>query len=396
MEAEGIELVSASERVTIAGALAAGILGAGVWAGPASVQPAPPAMPEVSDVATLPPAGPHRLWLQEGFSGAALVIDGDSGKLQATITGASLSSYAAGPDQRTVYVAESVWSRGDRGQRQDMVSVYDGATLKLETEIALPSRAYVASTGQLFSLSHDGARAYVYSMQPAASVVVVDLATRKVLRTVDTPGCALAFPWGPEGFAALCGDGSLATVTTGAKPTLVRSAPFFDAERDPVFEQSPLDPATGQVFFITYSGVVHPATLGPTPQFQAPWSLQAAAGLPPAGLANGDLAWRPGGYEALALHRATSRLYVLMHAGEHWTQKKSGEELWVVDTQGHKVLRRLALATPCRGVAVSQDDHPLLYLMDEKGTLSIRDAGSLEELRSVEDAGPGVPVVPAL
>jgi methylamine dehydrogenase heavy chain len=357
--------------------------------------PATPAMPEVSDVATLPPAGPHRFWLVDAFEGAAQVIDGDTGALKATIPGASLSSYAAGPDQRTVYVAESIWTRGNRGERQDMVSVYDGLTLKLQAEIPLPSRAYVASSGALFALSHDGTRAYVYSMQPASGVVVVDLAARKVLRTVDTPGCALAFAWGAEGFSALCGDGALATVTTGPKPALIRSTPFFDAERDPVFEQSPTDGATGHTLFITYSGVVHPVELGPTPKFAPSWSLQEAAGLQPAGLQNGDLAWRPGGYEPMALHRASGRLFILMHPGEHWTQKKAGEELWVVDTAAHKVLRRLQLKDPCVGVAVSQDDHAQVYLVDEKGNLSIRDAQSLDQLRSVEDAR-GVPVSPTL
>jgi methylamine dehydrogenase heavy chain len=232
-------------------------------------------------------------------------------------------------------------------------------------------------------------------MQPAASMVVVDLAQRKVARTVETPGCALAFVWGADGFASLCGDGSLATVTTaGAKPTLVHGAPFFDAEHDPVFEQSPSDPASGLALFVTYSGIVHAVTLGPKPQFAPPWSLQEAAGLPAASVADGTLAWLPGGHTPMALHKASGRLYVLMHAGEPWTQQKPGTELWVVDTRARKVVRRMQLDGPADGVAVSQDAHPLLYLIDEKHSLSIRDAGTLAELRSVEDVGRVIPYVP--
>ena len=382
--------------IRIRGRAAATALLWSLGAGAQAQAPAAPTMPEVSDVATLPPAGPHRIWVMDPFSGAVQVIDGDSGSLKATIPGASLSSYAAGPDQRMVYVAESIWTRGNRGQRQDMVSIYDGLTLKLQAEVPIPSRAYVASSGQLFALNRDGSRGYVYSMQPASGVVVVDLAGRKVLRTVDTPGCALAFPWGADGVSALCGDGSLATATTGERPSLTRSQPFFDAERDPVFEQSPSDPATGRTFFVTYSGVVHQVDLGSTPKFGPSWSLQEAAGLQPAWIQSGDLAWRPGGYQPMASHRSSGRLFVLMHAGEHWTQKKSGEELWVVDTAAHKVLRRLQLKDPCIGVAVSQDDHAQVYLVDEKGNLSIRDATTLEELRSVEDVGRGIPISPTL
>lgn len=377
--------------------LVAGLIGA-LAPALAAAQPGPPpsvpaSLPEVSDVATLPPAGPHRLWLAGSFMGGAQVIDGDSGELKATIAGAALSNYAAGPGQRTVYVAESIWTKGVRGERQDMVSVYDGATLKLQTEIPLPSRAYLASIGQVFSLNAAGTRAYVFSMQPAASEVVVDLVARKVLRTVDTPGCALAFAWGEEGLASLCGDGSLAIVTTGAKPTVGHGKPFFDAERDPVFEESPTDPATGRTLFVTYSGIVHPVTLGPDPRFDAPWSLQEAAGLPRAGLENGDLAWRPGGSVMMAWHRASGRLFVLMHPGEHWSHKKPGEELWVVDVAAHKVLRRLPLEAPCSSVAVSQDEHPQIYLVTKGGDLSIRDAQTLEEVHKIEDAG-GAPYVP--
>ncbi len=382
-------------RMPVASLLTGLILAVAAQAQPTASPPT--VTPEVSDVAILPAAGPHRVWLINGFEGGAQILDGDTGKTLGTIQGAELSSYATDKGQRMVYVAESIWSRGNRGQRQDMVSVYDGASLKLQAEIPLPSRAYVAAGNALFTLSPQGPRGYVFSMQPAASVVVVDLAANKVLRTVDTPGCALVFPWGAEGFSALCGDGSLATVTTGAKPTLARSQPFFDAEHDPVFETSPSDAAAGHALFVTYSGMVHPAVLGPTPSFAPAWSLQAAAGLPPASLETGSLAWRPGGRAPMDLHRASGRLYVLMHPGEPWTHGKAGTELWIVDTNAHKVVRRIDLETPVRSVAVSQDAKPLLYLMDTKNTLSIRDAASFDEVKSVDfgDFGGATPVVPA-
>jgi hypothetical protein len=68
----------------------------------------------------------------------------------------------------------------------------------------------------------------------------------------------------------------------------------------------------------------------------------------------------------------------------------------VVDLKTRTVLRRATLDGPASAVAVSQDDHPLLYLLDDKQGLSIRDANTLKELRHVDDVGRVLPLVPPL
>jgi len=384
-----------NKTLVLAFAAGSAMLAIGTTALAATPALPPPLQPEVSDVATLPPATPHRLWIADRFGGGAMIVNGDTGDLLGTLWGASLSTFGASPGQKTIYVADSIWSKGNRGVRQDLIEVYDGASLKLTSEIALPGRAYMNPSPQTFAVSADGGRGYVYNMQPSSSVVVVDLAKSHVVGTVETPGCALAFAWGASGFSSLCGDGSLATVSmTGPKPALERSKPFFDAEHDPVFEESPTDPKSGQTLFVTFSGVVHPVMLGAKPAFGQAWTLQEAAGLAPASIDEGALAWRPGGRGPMALHVASGKLYVLMHAGEHWTQKQSGTELWIVDVATHKVIRRAQLKDPVVSVAVSQDDHPVVYLVTEKG-LSVRDAATLDEQRFVDDMV-GHPIVPPL
>ncbi len=361
----------------------------------AATPAAPP--PEVSDVAVLPPSNTHRVWLVELYSGQMQVVDGDSGDLLGSVYSSSLSNFASGRSTNRIYVAESVWSKGNRGTRQDMVTVYDGTTLKLLTEIPLPGRVYMAPLTHNFAVSANGARGYVYNMQPAASVIVTDLATNRVLRSVDIPGCALAFPWGDNGFSSLCGNGSLATVSLESPhPAIKRSEVFFDAENDPVFDESPSNRSTGRTFFISYSGVVHPAVLGATPALEAPWSLQQAAGLQPASVQNGTLAWRPGGRLPFAVHGPSGRLYVLMHAGEPWSHKKEGTELWVADSKERRIVRRMTLPTAVTAIAVSQDAQPLLYLVDVKETLTILDAMTLEEKKKVEQVRGVVPYVPDL
>ncbi len=363
---------------------------------PTGVPPiAAPLQPEVSDTATLPPHTPHRVWLIELYSGQTQIVDGDSGSLLGSLYAASLSNYISAADHKFVYVAESIWSRGNRGVRQDLLTIYDGTTLKLQAEIALPGRIYEAPKMHNFALNSAGTRAYVYNMQPAASVVVVDLKRRKILRSIDTPGCALVFAWDDDAFSSLCGNGSLATVVEAtARPTLSRSEPFFDAANDPIFEESLSNAADGEALFVTFSGVVHPVQLAATPRFGRAWSLQQAAGLEAASLAPGSLAWRPGGRLPMAFHRASSRLYVLMHAGEPWSHKDPGTELWVVDTQARSVVRRMKLETPVGAIATSQDSKPLLFMVDSKQSLSIRDANTLIETRKIDNVRGVVPYVP--
>jgi len=348
-----------------------------------------PSEPEVSDTATLPPPTPHRVFLLEPFGGAeARIVDGDTGKLLGGVSAASLSNIAVAQGQTKIYVAESIWTKGNRGDRQDMVSVYDGTTLNLLTEIPLPGRVYMGVRDQNFALSASGKLGYVYNMAPSSSVIVVDLAGQKVAQTVETPGCALVFPFGEAGFSSLCGDGSLATVTLDASgPALTRTKPFFNAETDPVFENSPTDRATGKTYFITYTGQVHAATLGPKPVLEKPWSLQVAAGFPAPTANDRELAWRPGGEQPFTVHRASGRLYVLMHPGGHWTHNAPGTEIWVFDVAKHTLITRFKLDAPLQSIVVSQDADSVIYGAAKDGTFSVLKAATGESLRSVKSVG---------
>jgi methylamine dehydrogenase heavy chain len=317
---------------------------------------------EVSDTAKLAPTGPHRLFLGGSFNGGIRIINGDTARLEAQIPAAAAANFVLDPNNKLFYVSETIWSRGNRGTRQDLLSVYDDQ-VKLVTEIPLPGRLIAVTKSPAFEISSDGRLAYVYNMQPASSVAVVDLMSRKVANVVEIPGCGMIYPWGSSGFAALCADGTLANaVRKGSKYSVSHVPSFFDAENDPVFEESVVDRQTGKAFFISYSGLVYPAQLGEMPRIDSPWSLQEAAGQPRASLASEQLAWRPGGARLAAYHKASGRLFVLMHAGPHWTHKEAGSEIWVFDTQNRKRTARLHLDEPGEVLAVTQDVEPLLFV----------------------------------
>ncbi len=365
----------------------------------------PPLEAEQSDVATLSPNPPHR-FLTVGRTGS-VIFDGDSGKMEGSIPSGYGPNIAIAPDNSQFYVSETYWSHGARGTREDLLSVYDAKTLNLVKEIPLPGRALVFKT-QNFDVNASGTRAYVYIMHPAASVAWVDLKKQAVGGTVEIPGCALVFPWGETGFASLCGDGSLATVIIpeSGPPTVTHTKPFFDANKDPIFEESLVDRATGKALFISYTGLIYEAQLGATPIIAKPWSIQQAAGFAAAGTGVQELAWRPGGGQFAAFHKASGKLFVLMHPGNYWTHKQGGTEIWVLDTKAHGLVSRFPLRpVPTSGlgddavpfyadIGVSQDDKPLLYLLTSSGGDLVLDAGTGEQLRKVEFAGGNRVMVP--
>jgi methylamine dehydrogenase heavy chain len=374
---------------------------------PASAPKAVDVTAETSDVATLGPNTPHRIFMG-GFRAQAYVIfDADSGKMEGSIPAGYVPNLGMAPDNSRFYVSETYWTHGARGERQDMVSVYDAKTLNLLKEISLPGRALVGKK-QNFDLNASGSRAYVYIMLPIASVVWIDLKAQAVGGTVEIPGCALVFPWGEQGFSSLCADGSLATVTVpdSGQPKVTHTQPFFDANNDPIFDHGFVDRATGKAIFLSYTGLVYEAHLGADTTVNAPWSIQAAAGYAAAGTGIQELAWRPGGSQLAAYHKASGKLYVLMHPGVYWTHKHGGTEIWVLDTKTHALVSRFPLrAVPSSGmgddavpyydsIAVSQDPKPLLYLPNGDGNSVVLDAATGKELRKIEFARGGSVSVP--
>jgi methylamine dehydrogenase heavy chain len=354
----------------------------------------------VSDVATLKVDAPHRFFTSGWDSPSLIIYDGDSGKIEGSIPSGYISNLAIAPDNSRFYISETYWTHGNRGDRHDLVSIYDAKTLTLLKEIPLPGRALVNKV-QNFDLNASGSRAYVYVMSPASSVVWVDLKQQSVGGTVEIPGCALVFPWGEQGFASLCGDGSLALVSIRASgpAKVTHTKPFFDANKDPIFENSFVDRATGKALFISYTGLVYQTTLGPDAVVEKPWSIQQAAGLTPAGTGVQELAWRPGGRQLAAYHKASGKLFVLMHPGNYWTHKQGGTEVWVLDTHTHALLSRFPLRdVPNSGlgdekvpyyanIGVSQDDKPLLYLLNPDGNDVVLNALTGEQQRKIEFAG---------
>ncbi|MBS0420282.1 MAG: amine dehydrogenase [Proteobacteria bacterium] len=257
-----------------------------------------------------------------------------------------------------LYVADTVWARGNRGPRTDFITIYDKQTLLPVGEVVLPKakRALVVPMQGMFSFAADEQLATVFNFTPAASVTVVDLVRRKVLSEVAIPGCTLAFPSGPRGFATLCGNGTLLNVQLDAKGSLAsqtESAPFNLLDEDPLFTTSAV--ANGIRYFPSFFGRIQPLDLrGAEAKILPDWSLVS----PEEAAAN----WRPSGNQ-LITSGDDGRLYVIMQPNAHeGTHKDAGTEVWVFDPASRTRVARIRLVRPASSIEVTHDREPLLLV----------------------------------
>src|SRR6185436_9944463 len=120
--------------------------------------------------------------------------------------------FAAG--QGEIYIAETDFSRGVRGDRTDVVTVYDGRTLAPTAEIPLPPKRAEYFPGNAASaLSDDGRFLAVFNLTPMASLSIVDVRDRRFVSEVATPGCSLVYAAGPRRFFMLCANGAAIVVS---------------------------------------------------------------------------------------------------------------------------------------------------------------------------------------
>lgn len=330
--------------------------------------------------------GPHTVYVYDPavFSvvNKLFVVDGDRRAIVGMVDSGWLANLVLLPqDSSRFYLVETYFSRFARGERSDVVTVYDSRRLSPIREIPLPEgRMLVAPKVYNAGVTPDGRYLLSFNMSPATSVSVVDLQTNQFLRQIETPGCFYVYPSGPNRFYMHCSDGTLLSVTFDAQGrATTRRSSAFHPQDDYIFDNSPF--IGGRLYALSYEGNVYPIDLsGEQPNFGERWSL----------LKDQDRAesWRPGGWQIAAVHARTNRLYVLMHQGPEWTHKQPGSEVWVYDLATRQRIDRFVLAHPADSIAVSQDDRPQLYAVSaHEKLLQFYDATTGRFLGQVDELG---------
>lgn len=146
--------------------------------------------------------------------GKVYVIDTEGDTVGQQVKGSFNISYigniAQSPRRGEIYATETFHSRGTRGERIDVLTIWDHENLTPVAEVMLPSGKRFMGIPQrnaaMIVINEDRWLA-IANFSPATSITLIDLDKREIINEVPTPGCSLVYPTGKRGFSSLCADG---------------------------------------------------------------------------------------------------------------------------------------------------------------------------------------------
>ena len=319
--------------------------------------------------------------------GRFMVLDINGGDIKdyfkGSFNGGFIAAFTQALKKPEMYVLEHYYDRGTRGNRTDVLTIYDRATLLPVDEIILDDpklkRAEILVSKYVISLIDDERFLLFYSFTPGTFVTVVDLEKREVVNGVPLPTCAGIFPTGERGFSSLCGNGSMVSFQLDEDGQVTEQGkiePFFDVDEDALFERPAIIGSTG--YFPSFSGAVQEIDLsGSAAVLGEKWSLLNEE--------DREQNWRPGGAWLTATD-STGRLYVMMHPdGGEGSHDNPGSEIWVFDTASKTRVQRIALTLPAIAFDITMGDAPKIVTTNIEMNLEVYDARSGGHLNTIAD-----------
>lgn len=312
------------------------------------------------------------------------VIDGESGNYEGVIGTGFTGQTKLSADGKDIYISTGYYDRGQRGNYTAIVEVWDADSLTFKYEIPISEkRAMALNYKWLLSLSSDGRWLFVQNATPATSVTVVDLQAKQAVAEIEMPGCWAVYPVksNPNKFGSLCGDGTVQLVTigdSGAESGRTQSEALFDPDKDALFMQG--EPTGDTYHFVSFTGNAMSIDMsGDKATGAGAWALVSPA--------ERKKGWRPGGYQPLALHEGTSRMYVTMHVGGgEGSHKSPAKEIWIFDTQSKKRVGKMP-GHMSVSLGTSPDGAKLYAIDAEKASLVIVDVTKKPKVKGVFQVG---------
>jgi len=380
-------------------AAAAGSLLAGVALAQQG-QPPPLPIEPTGVIQTLPASYPPSWFLVHDASffhmsdGKVYVIDTAAATLAAQVKGtfnvSLIGNIAQSPKRGEIYATETFHSRGTRGDRLDVLTIFDTRTLAPKGELILPTGKRFMGLPQHYAVLplNDERWLGVANFSPATSVTLIDLDSRKIIGEIPTPGCVLAYPTGKRGFSSLCADGRFLSTELAADGSIakqVRTDVFFDSNTSPIFERPTIIGSTA--YFPSFAGLVYPVDMsGSVAKVGEPWNL-----VPEAERAG---KWAPGGL-GLIDKDDQGRFYIIMHPdATDGTHQRGGPEVWVYDPVAKQRVQRIALKSWGLSLALSRGEDPVLMVVNPNDmSLEMYNTGSGEFIRTITGFGQATPLL---
>ncbi|MFC3052080.1 amine dehydrogenase large subunit [Kordiimonas pumila] len=342
----------------------------------------------IPNVATLP-ATYSKDWLfvhDENFNslldGRVILMDlsQDNHNYKGAMGAGMFASFLQSSTRPEMYVAETYYSRGSRGDRVDVLTIYDTENLSPIEEIALPDGKRSMSVAQKGSLQLTGNEKFllVFNFTPAASVSIIDVETRKIMSDIQIPGCSLIYPLGAQGFSTLCGNGTMASFSVNDAGIAKRGASteaFNNIDDNPLFMKSVT--VGGITYFPSFGGALQAVDMkSDTPKPLNSWTFVDTD--------KSTTGWRPSGWQVIAANDKDGYVYTLMREnaapGDH---KYGGSEVWVLDPVKKEIVRRITLNAPAISIELTAGETPYLAAANEHSTLDIYTAATGTYLRTI-------------
>ena len=297
-----------------------------------------------------------------------------------SIPSSHFPSFLAATTRSEVYVTESIYSRRMRGERTDLVTIYDKVNLAPIGEVVLPGarRGMIVTHKNTLQFLDNEKLLLVYNFTPSTSVSVVDIEKRAFLAEAGIGGCVMIYPSRQRSFGSLCNDNTMLVTHLDEKGMISkqeRTPAFFNADTDPIFAKPAV--IDGVYYFPSFKGMVHPVDMNAAdPGMLDAWSLLQEQ--------DRQENWRPGGWQIATAHEAGRRLFVLMHPdGENGTHKGGGSEVWVFDVDAKQRVDRINLKEWGVSIEVTQGEQPYLAVTNGNMELDVYSVDSGEWLRFI-------------
>lgn len=279
-------------------------------------------------------------------------------------------SFLPSSTRSELYAAETFYSRRLRGERTDVITIYDKENLRPIDEIVLPGgkRGQLVTYKGTLQFLNNEKFLLLFNFSPATSVSVIDIDQRKIVSEVQIPGCSMIYPTAKLSFASLCSDDVMLISSLNKDGTIKnqkRSKKFFSGDKDPIFAFNAM---IGDIaYFPSFRGQLQPIDMSSaTPKILPAWSL----------VTDNERAenWRPGGWQIITAHES-GQLFVLMHKdGYNGSHKDGGSEVWVFDTNSKKRIKKFVLKNWGVSIEVTSGKSPYLVVTNGDYDLDIYSA----------------------